>query len=263
MKLNSENIILFMTGLNFNLPLLSSMCAKLLFFLIVLSIPSACVEEDERIVTEEPDVVDPLIGAWGGQDIIKDQAVDVVVIFTSTHQVAAWFNASTGALVSTNGGLWSRTGIHVTEKVEFHSDRPERVGTYVSFDIELVNDSLSIVGSDSWLTRVDQRDQDRLEGVWQLKEEGATGASSADPKRIRMMSSTRFQEVEYEPESGRLLSTAGGRYQIDGVSYLEETIFSTSQEAVDVQAVPFTVEREAESWRQIGTNETERVWQRY
>jgi len=250
-----------MPGLNFNTRLFCSICSKVLLLLALLCSLAACMQESEQEGAEEAVVVDPLVGAWGGQAIFKDQSVDVVVIFTLTHQVAAWYNASTGALASTNGGLWSRTGIHVTEKVEFDSDWPERVGTDVSFDIELINDSLSIVGSDSWLIRIDQGDQNRLEGGWELEGNSDSTPSVMNSKRIRLMSSTRYQEVEYEPESGKLLTTIGGSYQIDDMSYIEKPLFSTSLEDVDVQAESFTFEREGRVWRQVGTDEMERVWQ--
>ena len=263
MKHKAEIIIAFMTSLNSNNHVHFSIYSNVLLFLAMLCTLTACMKDSEKEGAKETDIVDPLIGAWGGQSVVKDQPVDVVVIFTPTHQVAAWYDTSTGTLVSTNGGLWSRKGIHVTERVEFHSDRPERVGTDISFDIELVNDSLSIVGSGSWLTRIDQSDQDRLEGGWQLEEGNASGASGLNAKCIRLMSSLRFQEVEYEPESGRILSTTGGSYRISGMNYTENALFSTSQETVDVPAEPFTFEREDEGWRQIGTGEEERVWKRH
>ena len=96
---------------------------------------------------------DPIIGAWGGTDTREGQDTEVVVIFTAEHQVAAWFDPASGEVIHTNGGLWSRTGVRVTEIVEFDSDNPERVGSSVSFDIELTDDHLSIVGSS--MPRVD------------------------------------------------------------------------------------------------------------
>ena len=249
-----------MPGFSFNIPVL---CSKALLPFVMLCTLTACIQESVREGTKEADVVDPLVGAWGGQSIVKGQSVDVVVIFTQTHQVAAWFDVSTGALVSTNGGLWSRTGMHVTERVEFHSDRPERVGTDVSFDIELVNDSLTIVGSNSWLIRIDQGDLGRLEGDWLLEGSDTSSTSGINTRRIRLMSSTRFQEVEYEPESGKLLSSTGGSYQVNGINYVEKTLFRTSQETVDVQEESFTFHRESGAWRQVLADEIEQVWQRY
>lgn len=251
-----------MTSIYLNNSLLLSFSTRVFLFIVVIGILPACVQDGEQ-AKEQAEALDPLVGAWGGKTVFGDQPVDVVVIFTPAHQVAAWYDASSGALVSSNGGLWSRTGNHVTETVEFHSDRPERVGTDVSFDIALNDDSLSIVGSNSWLTRIDRSDQNTLEGGWELVEpdqKSSSTISSSGTKHVRMMSSSRFQEIEYEPESGLIVSIAGGSYRIDEKGYNETILFGT--EAVNFTSTHISVEQEGDSWSQGDAGQIERIWLR-
>ena len=169
---------------------------------------------------------DPLTGAWAGEGMMKGEATEVVVIFTPEHQVAVWYVPATGAVMHTNGGLWMREGIRVTETVHFDSDRPARVGSTVSFDIALTPDSLAIVGSPMQLTRVDAPREGGLTGAWEWVD-GETGATT-----VRLMSATRFQEITYRPETGVMEATSGGRYQLNGGTYAETVLFTTADAAV-------------------------------
>ncbi len=196
---------------------------------------------------------DPLIGAWSGQDSRDGRAIEVVVIFTAAHQVAVWFDPVDGEVVHTNGGLWSRSGTRVTEIVEFDSDNPGRVGSSVSFDVDLSDTELSIVGSDMRLTRVDGGDQGRLEGAWLLFERLEAGrwiASESSLRTVRLMSGERFQQVVYDPESGRLVSTLGGTY-VTGRDELVETVeFRRSPPNAGGPQVRYSLRQDAGNWWQ-------------
>ena len=70
-----------------------------------------------------------------------------VVIITNAHQVSTFYEAKTGAFISTNGGTWSLDGGMMNETVEFDSKNPDRVGTTSSFEIEVSQDELRIKDS--------------------------------------------------------------------------------------------------------------------
>lgn len=207
--------------------------------------------------------VDPVIGAWTGPDTREGRDVQIVVIFTEAHQVAVWFDPENGDVVHTNGGLWSREGAHVTEVVEFDSDNPQRVGTSVSFDIELTDTELAIVGAGMGLTRIEDGAGEHLSGAWRVVEsldDGEWVGAEGPHRTVRLMSSTRFQEIVYNPETGELISTKGGTYVVDGQNYGERIEFWVSDEAPG-RGARNMVQREGDRWLQMGRDGGGRAWQ--
>ena len=72
-----------------------------------------------------------LIGAWervqkNDSGILEKQ---IVIFTTQGYQSISIFNAKTGEFIYTNGGTWDLNGENLTEKVEFDTANPERVGT--------------------------------------------------------------------------------------------------------------------------------------
>ncbi len=86
------------------------------------------------------------------------------------------------------------------------------------------------------------------------------GSSGAASKFVRLMSATRFQEIEFEPGSGRLIATVGGRYTLAAGAYVETIEFRDPHEAPTADAKRYTVEREEESWRQRDPAGVTRSW---
>ena len=85
-----------------------------------------------------------LIGSWEltleNKFGIKEKQI---VIFSSNgFQSISIFNAETGEFIYTNGGTWELNGDNLTEKVEFDTGNPERVGSEVTFKIILKNNSI-------------------------------------------------------------------------------------------------------------------------
>ena len=196
---------------------------------------------------------------------MKGKSTDVVVIFTPSYQVAVWYEPESGELVHTNGGTWSRIGSRVTETVEFDSDRPERAGSSVSFDIELSEENLSIVGSEMQLTRIEGGGTALLEGAWEVVEvyeNDAWSPADSEAKRVRLMSGSRFQFIEYNPETGKISNTRGGMYSLDRRDYVESVAFDTSKEGAPEQQVRFSVEREQDTWTQVNSGQIKFTWKR-
>ena len=63
-----------------------------------------------------------------------------VVIFADGYQVIATYNADSGKFISTNGGSWKLEGELMTEKIEFDTKEPERVGSEKSFKVLISRD---------------------------------------------------------------------------------------------------------------------------
>ena len=58
-----------------------------------------------------------LIGAWEASTVKDGKQLRNVVIFADGYQAATYYDAETGAFVSTNGGTWQLDGNTLTETV--------------------------------------------------------------------------------------------------------------------------------------------------
>ncbi len=74
------------------------------------------------------------------------------------------------------------------------------------------------------------------------------------------MSSTRFQEIVYNPETGELISTKGGTYVVDGQNYGERIEFWVADEAPG-RGARNMVQRDGDRWMQLGRDGAGRAWQ--
>ena len=79
-----------------------------------------------------------VIGAWEMfTNSDNGDKLRSVVIFAEGYQVISTYDANTGKFISSNGGTWKLEGDTMTEKVEFDTVTPERVGSEVSFKVKL------------------------------------------------------------------------------------------------------------------------------
>ena len=153
-----------------------------------------------------------------------------MVIFSDGFQVLTTYNAETGAFIHSNGGSWKIDGDTMTEKVEFHTDNPERVGTETSFKFNLTDNTLSIVGADMEMTRLDDGSPGDLSGAWLMSGRERNGEiqqrdTNRPRKTMKILSGTRFQWIAYNTETKQFSGTGGGTYStIDGV-YTENIEF--------------------------------------
>lgn len=203
----------------------------------------------------------PLIGAWQCLETSESgQTVEVTVIFTEGHQVATWYDAETGAFIKTNGGLWSQEGNTVTELIEFDSEKNDRVGSEISFDVEWDGaDKMRIVGRETWLTRLDAGAPGALAGAWLMsgrKRNGAGEVQSRDTARprktMKILSGTRFQWIAYNTETKEFKGTGGGSYTtIDG-KYTENIEFFSRDDSRVGASLPFNYELIGGTWHHSG-----------
>lgn len=171
------------------------------------------------------------IGAWGGDHISKSgEKLTSVVIFSDGYQAISVYNSETGKFVSANGGTWRLDGTTMTEKVEFDSNNPDRVGQEVSFDVAVTDSTISIVGSGKILSRIDNGSPGELQGAWLMSGRVRDGEiqqrdTSKPRKTMKILSGTRFQWIAYNTDTKEFKGTGGGTYTtIDG-KYTETIAF--------------------------------------
>lgn len=186
-----------------------------LFILLLLSLPISAQS---------------LLGAWEATMTHEGRTLRNVVILSEGYQVATFYNAETGAFISTNGGTWKLEGSTLTETVEFDTKTPDRVGTTSTFEIILNKNELRIKDVDMVWKRVDDGKPGALAGAWLFsgrKRDGEIQRRNTNQPRktMKLLSGTRFQWIAYNTETKEFKGTGGGRYTTKDGKYTEHIEF--------------------------------------
>ena len=78
-----------------------------------------------------------LVGAWERtqKNELGTMEKQIVIFSSNGFQSISIFNAESGEFIYTNGGTWELSGDDLTEKIEFDTGNPERIGSKVTFKI--------------------------------------------------------------------------------------------------------------------------------
>ena len=173
-----------------------------------------------------------LIGSW---ELTQENELGVkekqIVIFSSNgFQSISIFNAETGEFIYTNGGTWELNGDDLTEKVEFDTGNPERVGSEVTFKIILKKNSITVPDMSRTWKRIDNGKPGKLEGAWLMSgryRDGKKQTRSIDRPRktMKLLSGKRFQWIAYNTETKQFMGTGGGTYTTKDGVYSENIEF--------------------------------------
>ena len=172
-----------------------------------------------------------VIGAWESYATSENgDKLRNVVIFADGYQVLTTYSATTGEFIHSNGGTWKLEGDIMTEKVEFHTDNSERVGTEVNFKVSITDNVIEIIDSKLKLNRIDTGIPGKLQGAWLMSgriREGKTQLrdTSRPRKTMKILSGTRFQWIAYNTETKQFMGTGGGTYTTINGEYTENIEF--------------------------------------
>ena len=180
-----------------------------------------------------------------------------VVILTDGYQVSTNYDANTGAFISSNGGSWSQDGNQIMEIVEFDTKNPERVGSEVSFEIEMVDGGMRIVDSDMVMKRIDKMAPGELAGAWLMSGRKRNGEiSQRDTNRprktMKVLSGTRFQWIAYNTETKEFKGTGGGTYTTVDGKYTENIEFFSRDNSRVGASLKFDFELKEGKWHHSG-----------
>ncbi|MEX0312920.1 MAG: membrane or secreted protein [Allomuricauda sp.] len=199
-----------------------------------------------------------IIGAWEGYSTAENgDKLKNVVIFADGYQVISIYNATTGKFVRTNGGTWKLKGDMMTEKVEFDTNNPSRVGSEISFRVIITENTIQIDGSDMKLTRIDNGTPGKLSGAWLISGRGRDGKmqsinTNRPRKTMKILSGTRFQWIAYNTETKQFMGTGGGTYTtINGV-YKENIEFFSRDDSKAGLSLKFNYELVDGKWHHSG-----------
>lgn len=172
-----------------------------------------------------------VIGGWEMYSTSKEgNNLKSVVIFADGYQAISIYEADSGKFISANGGTWRLDGNTMTEKIEFDTVKPERVGSEVSFEVEITDNTIQIVGSPMKLQRIDNGTPGELQGAWLMSGRMRDGKEQSRDvtrprKTMKILSGTRFQWIAYNTKTKEFKGTGGGTYTtIDG-QYTENIEF--------------------------------------
>ena len=173
-----------------------------------------------------------LIGSW---ELTQENEFGIkekqIVIFSSNgFQSISIFNAETGEFIYTNGGTWELNGDDLTEKVEFDTGNPVRVGSEVTFKIILKKNSITVPDMSRTWKRIDNGKPGKLEGAWLMSgryRDGKKQTRSIDRPRktMKLLSGKRFQWIAYNTETKQFMGTGGGTYTTKDGFYSENIEF--------------------------------------
>jgi len=199
-----------------------------------------------------------IIGAWEMYSTSKNgEKLKSVVIFADGYQVISTYDAKTGKFIQSNGGTWRLEGNTMTEKVEFDTVNPERVGSEVSFEVRIAEDTIQIVGNEMILTKIDDGSPGKLQGAWLMSGRFRNGAEQSRDvnrprKTMKILSGTRFQWIAYNTETKQFMGTGGGTYTtIDG-KYTENIEFFSRDDTRVGASLEFDFSFVDKSWHHKG-----------
>tara|TARA_R110002073_G_scaffold240878_2_gene402685 strand:- start:9603 stop:10310 length:708 start_codon:yes stop_codon:yes gene_type:complete len=198
------------------------------------------------------------IGAWENISTSKSgEKLKSVVIFSDGYQVLTIYNADSGKFIHSNGGTWKLEGDTMTEKVEFHTDDPESVGTEVSFKVSINDSTMNIVGSEMVFNRIDDGAPGKLQGAWLMSgrvRDGKTQFRDTDRPRktMKILSGTRFQWIAYNTETKQFMGTGGGTYTTENGEYTENIEFFSRDDSKAGRSLKFNYNKVDGNWHHKG-----------
>ncbi len=198
-----------------------------------------------------------VVGAWQAITTKDGQQVKNVVIFSEFHQVSTWYNLKDGKFLETNGGTYHLDGNTMTETVEFDSNKPERVGTSVSFQVVISDSTLKISDSEQVWTKIDDGKPGALQGAWLMSGRKRDGEiqqrdTSGPRKTMKILSGTRFQWIAYHTETKEFSGTGGGTYTTINGKYTENIEFFSRDDSRVGAKLEFDYELKGDDWHHSG-----------
>jgi len=199
-----------------------------------------------------------VIGAWERDHVSENgDKLKSVVIFADGYQSISIFKSESGEFVYSNGGTWSLNGDIMTEKVEFDTGNPERVGSEVSFKVIVDERTLTVPENNRKWDRIDDGNPGELQGAWLMGGRVRDGnkqmrETSGPRKTMKILSGKRFQWIAYNTESKRFMGTGGGTYStIDGI-YTENIEFFSRDNSKAGLSLEFNFTIENNEWNHSG-----------
>ena len=198
------------------------------------------------------------IGAWErNHNSENGEELKSVVIFSDGYQAISTYESKSGKFINSNGGTWELMGDTMTEKVEFDTNNPDRVGSEVTFKVKITETTMSIVGTDMEFQRIDDGLTGDLKGAWLMAGRVRDGKkqlrnTSGPRKTMKLLSGKRFQWIAYNTESKKFMGTGGGTYTTKNGVYSEKIEFFSRDNSKSGIELEFEYEIIDNEWNHKG-----------
>ena len=198
------------------------------------------------------------IGAWErNHNSENGDELKSVVIFSDGYQAISTYESKSGKFINSNGGTWELMGDTMTEKVEFDTNNPDRVGSEVTFKVKITETTMSIVGTDMEFQRIDDGLTGDLKGAWLMAGRVRDGKkqlrnTSGPRKTMKLLSGKRFQWIAYNTESKKFMGTGGGTYTTKNGVYSEKIEFFSRDNSKSGIELEFEYEIIDNEWNHKG-----------
>ena len=179
------------------------------------------------------------------------------MIFSDGYQAISTYESKSGKFINSNGGTWKLMGDTMTEKVEFDTNNPDRVGSEVTFKVKITGTTMSIVGTDMEFQRIDDGLPGYLKGAWLMAGRVRDGKkqlrnTSGPRKTMKLLSGKRFQWIAYNTESKKFMGTGGGTYTTKNGVYSENIEFFSRDNSKSGIELEFEYEIIDNEWNHKG-----------
>ena len=198
------------------------------------------------------------IGAWErNHNSENGEELKSVVIFSDGYQAISTYESESGKFIYSNGGTWELIGDTMTEKVEFDTNNPDRVGSEVTFKVKITETTMSIAGTDMEFQRIDDGLPGDLKGAWLMAGRVRDGKkqlrnTSGPRKTMKLLSGKRFQWIAYNTESKKFMGTGGGTYTTKNGVYSENIEFFSRDNSKSGIELEFEFEIIDNEWNHKG-----------
>lgn len=199
-----------------------------------------------------------IIGAWETHSTSDDgDPLKTVRIFVKGYQVSTTFHDITGSFVETHGGSWNLEDDILTERIEFDTDNPERVGTELSYKVTISENEIEMANPPQKFTRLDDGTPGALEGAWLMSGRMVDGQpqtrdTSGPRKTMKILSGTHFQWIAYNTETKQFMGTGGGAYTTINGDYTETIEFFSKDDSRVGMSLKFNYKLEDALWHHSG-----------
>ena len=198
------------------------------------------------------------IGAWErNHNSENGEELKSIVIFSDGYQAISTYESKSGKFIYSNGGTWELIGDTMTEKVEFDTNNPDRVGSEVTFKVKITETTMSIAGTDMEFQRIDDGLPGDLKGAWLMAGRVRDGKkqlrnTSGPRKTMKLLSGKRFQWIAYNTESKKFMGTGGGTYTTKNGVYSENIEFFSRDNSKSGIELEFEYEIIDNEWNHKG-----------
>ena len=197
-------------------------------------------------------------GAWEKYKTNSEGTNDrYVAIFSNGFNSSTVYNNINGKFISSNGGSWYINGNLLTQKIEFDSKNPERVGCTITSKIELKENKMKIISTGETWTKIDDGTPGKLKGAWLMSgriRDGVKSMRNIDRPRktMKILSGSRFQWIAYNTTTKQFMGTGGGTYKtIDG-KYTEQIEFFSRDNSRVGAKLGFEYKLDDGEWNHMG-----------